>query len=111
MLQMNRQPTGRDQRGIDADIVAGLGIARDEDLGRRHHPDQPLTVEREGERGGVAAGLYLDEGDKAGGAGHEVHPAGRRADAFGEDGPALLAEEGGGNRFGLPACRPSASAA
>jgi hypothetical protein len=35
MLQMPRQPARRDQHGVDAEIVAGPAVARDQDFGRR----------------------------------------------------------------------------
>ena len=100
---MARPAAWNDEQRVDADVVAGAGVALSELLGGGRDPTQAVTVERE--VGGFAGGalLNLDEGDDPAAAGDEIDLAAVDPRAAGEDPPAVEAKPPGGERFGAAA--------
>jgi hypothetical protein len=102
--QVTRQPAGRDEDGVDADIVARPSVSRCEPLGRDGNPPQPIFIESQRQLFCGSARLDLDKGQALSAAGNEVDFAARYARAPGQDLPAVQTQPPGGQSF-----RPAAA--
>ena len=98
-----REAAGDDEHRIDADVVAGSGVASRELLGRCGDPAQPVAVERE--VGGFAGGalLDLDEGDDTTAAGDQIDLAAVHPHALPNDAPTAKAKPPCSQCFGAAA--------
>jgi FAD/FMN-containing dehydrogenase len=63
ILDMPQPPAARDQDDVNADVVAGAGVARHQIVRRCRHPRQAPHVDRMVQLGIGGAVLHLDEGD------------------------------------------------
>src|SRR3982751_1646206 len=100
---MARGAAGRQQDDVDADVVAGAGVARHQHFGGGRDARQAAFVDREIEVRVGRARLYLDERDKIALARDEVDLTGWRADAAVEDSPPLEPQPPAGNPLAAPA--------
>jgi len=117
--EVARQPAGNEENGVDADVVAGPGVARRQPLGGDRDPSQAVRIERQRRLLLAGARLDLDEGEDAPAPGDQVNFAAGDPGAFGEDSPAVQPQPPGGQPLGLapapfgelaPVQRPSSSA-
>ncbi|KQO05535.1 hypothetical protein ASF09_15885 [Sphingomonas sp. Leaf242] len=92
ILDMARTRAGGEQDYVNADIVAGAGIARHQILCGCGDAGEAALVDREVEFGGGRAGFYLDECNKVSLSRDEIDLTGGRADPAIEDGPAFEAQ-------------------
>lgn len=97
---MTRQAPRDDEDGVDADRVAGLGIARGQALGGGRDAAQTIFVERQGR--GILAGalLDLDEGEGMAAPRNQVDLAARDPRAPRENMPAVQPEPPCRDRLG-----------
>ncbi len=100
---MLRQAARDDEDRVDADVVAGAGIARFELAGGNRDPAQAMLVERLG--GGVSGGalLNLDEGQYLAAPRHKIDFTAAHFYAGGEDPPAVKPEPPRRDRLGTAA--------
>lgn len=99
------EAAGHDEDGIDANVVAGAGVARRQPL--RRHRDTPQAMLVEAPRRCILVGplLHFDEGDRPAAPGDEVDFATGDARAAVEDAPAVEAQPPGGEAFRLATAR------
>ena len=108
---MAGEAAGNDEDGVEADVVAGPGVARGELLGGGRDAAQAVAVEREAGRFAGRALLDLDEGDDASAAGDEIDLAAVDPRPTREDSPAVEAKPPGGERLGAAAAALGGGAA
>ena len=94
---------GDDEDGVDADVVAGAGVARGELLCGECDAAQAILVERHGRRVARGALLDLDEGYQPAAPGDQIDLAAAHFHSPGEDPPAVEAEPPGGDGLGAAA--------
>ena len=87
--EMLRQSAGDDEDRIDADVVAGAGVARLELAGGDRDPAQAMFVERVGCGVGGGALLDLDERQHLAAPRNQVDFAAAHFHPLGEDPPAV----------------------
>lgn len=102
--QVTRQPAGRDEDGVDPDVVVLPRVPRRQPLGGDGHPPQPIFIQRQRQPLLAAARLDLDEGQGLAAPRDEVDFAARNARAPGEDAPTMQTQPPGGQPF-----RPAAA--
>jgi hypothetical protein len=98
---MARQTSRHEEHGVDADVVAGAGIACRQPLGGDRDPPQPLLVEGDGRAVLAGPRLDLDKGQDAAAPGDQVDLAAGNPGAAGEDAPAVQAQPPGRDPLGL----------
>lgn len=97
--QVTRQPAGRDEDGVDPDVVVLPRVARRKSLGRHSNAAQAIFIERQRQPFLAAARLDLDEGQGLAAPRDEVDFAARNAGPAGEDAPAVQPQPPGGQPF------------
>lgn len=101
--KVTRQLAGRDEDGVDPDVVVLPRVARGQPLGGHGHPPQPIFIERQCQPLLAAACLDLDKGQGLAAPRDEVDFAARNAGPAGEDAPAVQSQPPGRLPFGAAA--------
>jgi len=99
-----REAAGYNEHGIDPNGIAAAGIAGGEPLGRYRNTAQSIFIERPCCCIGIAALLYLDEGNRPATTSNQINFAAGHACSMGEDAPSLQAQPPSGEQL-----RPAAT--